>query len=102
MERTHQRLYFLRILRNSHLTQELLVSFYWCFIESILTYCIYLWFISCTATERKEFQRVVPTARNIISCPLPFLADLYYSHCHRKAHNICKDPSHSGHCHFEL
>ncbi len=106
-KKAHQRLYFLRILRKNKLTQfkiknKLLVSFYRCTIESILTYCICVWFSSCTVAERKALQRVVNTAQKIIGCPLPSLEDRYSSHCLRKAHNILRDPSHPGHTHFEL
>ncbi len=95
--RTHQRLYFL-----NQLTQKLLVSFYRCAIESILTYCICVWFSSCTVAERKALQRDVNTAQKIIGCPLPSLEDRYSSHCLRKANYILRDPSPPGHTHFEL
>ena len=87
----------MRILRNYHLLQELLVSFYWCSIESILTYCNCVWFGSCTAAERKALQGVVRTAQKIIGCSLPSLADLDSSCCLRKAHSILKDLYHPGH-----
>ncbi len=102
IKKAHQRLYFLRILGNNQLTQKLLVSFYRCSIESILTYCICVWFSSCTVTERKALQRVINTAQKIIGCPLPSLEDRYSSHCLRKANNILRDPFHPGHTHFEL
>ena len=92
----------MRVLRNNQLTQELLVFFYRCSIESILTYCICVWFSSCTAAERNALQRVVKMAQKIIGCPLPSLEDLYSSRCLRKAHSILRDPSHPGHAHFVL
>ena len=73
------------------------MSFYRCSIESILTYCINVWFWSCTAAERTALQRVVNTAQKIIGHPLPSLADLYSSRCLRKAQNIVEDPFHPGH-----
>ena len=89
-------------LRNHHLTQQLLVSFYRCCIESILTYCMCVWFSSCTAANKKALQRVVTTAQKIISCPLPSLEELYNTRCLRKAQKIIKDSSHPGHSLFEL
>ena len=97
IKKAHQRLHFLRVLRNNQLPQELLVSFYRCSIESIMTYCICVWFWSCTVAERTALQRVVNTAQKIIRCPLPSLADLYSSRCLKKAQNIVKDPFHPGH-----
>ena len=102
IKKAQQRLYFLRVLRNHHLTQQLLVSFYRCCIESILTYCMCVWFSSCTAANKKALQRVVTTAQKIISCPLPSLEELYNTRCLRKAQKIIKDPSHPGHSLFEL
>ncbi len=100
IKKAHQRLYFLRILGKNLLAQKLLVSFYRCSIESILTYCICVWFSSCTVAERKALQRVVNTAQKIIGCPLPSLEDRYSSYCLRKANNILRDPYHPGHTHF--
>ncbi|KAF7657317.1 hypothetical protein LDENG_00028710, partial [Lucifuga dentata] len=80
----------------------LLVSFYHCSIESILTYCISVWFASCTAAERKALQRVITTSQKIIGCPLSSLEDLYSSSCLKKAQSIIKDPFHPGHSLFEL
>ena len=97
VKKAHQRLHFLRVLRNNKLPQELLVSFYRCSIESILTYCMNVWFGSCTVAERSALQRVVNTAQKIIGCPLPPLADLYSSRCLRKAQSIVEDPFHPGH-----
>ena len=102
VKKAHQRLYFLRVLRKNRLSQHLLVSFYRCSIESILTYCAGVWFQSCTAAERKALQRVVNSAQKIIGCPLPSLTELYNSRCLKKANNILEDPSHPGHCHFQL
>ena len=100
IKKAQQRLYFLRVLRNYHLRQELLVTFYRCSVESILTYCICVWFFSCTAAERKALQRVVNSAQKIVGCSLPSLAELYDTRCHRKATKISRDPSHPGHKHF--
>ena len=102
VKKAHQRLHFLRVLRNNKLSQELLVSFYRCSIESILTYCINVWFGCCTAAERTALQRVVNTAQRIIGRPLPSLADLYSSRCLRKAQGIVEDPFHPGHRNLEM
>ena len=102
VKKAHQRLYFLRLLRNNQLSQELLVSFYRCAIESILTYCVCVWFGNCTVAEKDALQRVVKMAQKIVGCPLPSMADLYSSRCTRKTQSILKDPSHPGHCHFKL
>ena len=70
VKKTQQGLFFLMILRKNQLTQKFLESFYHCSIESILTYCICVWFASCTAVERKVLQKVVTKAQKIFGCPL--------------------------------
>ena len=102
IKKAHQRLYFLRILRSNQLSKELMTSFYRCAIESILTYCICVWFGNCTAAEKKALQRVVNHAQKIIGLSLPSMDDLYNTRCDRKAKSILRDPTHPGHCHFEL
>ena len=102
LKKAQQRLYFLRILRKNNLTVELLMSFYRCTVESVLSYGVSLWFSSCTEAERKALQRVINTAQKIIGCPLPSLEDIYNMRCLRRAHSILRDPSHPGHHLFEL
>ena len=102
IKKAQQRLFFLRTLRKYHLRQDLLVSFYRCSVESILTYCICVRYISCTEEERAALQRVVNTAQKIIGCPLPSMKDLHSTRCLRKATKISKDPHHPGQHHFKL
>uniref|UniRef100_A0A671XUC4 Reverse transcriptase domain-containing protein n=1 Tax=Sparus aurata TaxID=8175 RepID=A0A671XUC4_SPAAU len=102
IKKAQQRLYFLRLLRKNHRSQKLLVSFYCCSIESVLTYCMCVWYVSCTAAERKALQRVINTATKITGCSLPSLDELYCARCLKKTQNIIRDLSHPGHKLFEL
>lgn len=102
IKKAQQRLYFLRVLRANHLPQSLLVAFYRSSIESILTYCLCVWYSSCTAADRRALQRVVSTAQKITSCPLPSLEELFSCRCLKKAKQIIRDPYHTGHKLFEL
>lgn len=43
VKKAQQRLFSLRTLKKAGLQQELLVTFYRCSIESIITYCISTW-----------------------------------------------------------
>ena len=80
VKKAQQRLYFLRVLRRNNIPQKLLVSFYRCSIESILIYCLCVWFSSCTVAQRKRLQGVIKAAQKITGCPLPSLARLFCSH----------------------
>ena len=102
IKKAHQRLHFLRVLRNNRLPQELLTSFYRSSIESVLTYCINVWYWCCTQAERSALQRVVNMAQRIIGCPLLSLKELHASRCLTKARGIVEDPFHPGHENFEL
>uniref|UniRef100_A0A3P9IZQ4 Reverse transcriptase domain-containing protein n=1 Tax=Oryzias latipes TaxID=8090 RepID=A0A3P9IZQ4_ORYLA len=102
IKKAQQRLHFLRVLRKNKINTNLLLTFYQSSIQSLLTYCITVWFGSCTAADKKRLQRVVETAQKIIGCPLPTLTDIYSARCLTRAHNIIKDSSHPGSNLFNL
>ncbi len=90
-KKARQRLHFLRILRKNNLNGKLLVNFYRCSIESVLTYCITVWHASCSEADKKGLQRIIKTAERIAGSPLPSLKDLYNSRALNKVKNILKD-----------
>ena len=102
VKKAQQRLYFLRVLKRHNISQNLLVSFYCCSIESILTYCLCVWFASCTVAQKKALQRVIKVAENVIGCPLTPMEELHSSCSLRKALAISQDSSHPGHNLFQL
>ncbi len=71
-------------------------------IESVITYCISMWYASSSAADKKALQWVINSAQKIIGCPLPSLKELYTVRCLGRAANILKDPFHPGHHLFEL
>uniref|UniRef100_A0A8C7XFZ3 Reverse transcriptase domain-containing protein n=1 Tax=Oryzias sinensis TaxID=183150 RepID=A0A8C7XFZ3_9TELE len=101
IKEAQQRLHFLRVLRKHNLDPSLLTTFYRTSIESLLTYCITVWYGSCTMADR-ERQRLVKAAQRIIGSPLPFLSDIYSSRCLSRAGKIIKDSSHPGSRLFDL
>uniref|UniRef100_A0A8C5G818 Reverse transcriptase domain-containing protein n=2 Tax=Gouania willdenowi TaxID=441366 RepID=A0A8C5G818_GOUWI len=101
-KKAQQRLHFLRVLRKHNLDSKLLLTFYRSTIESLLTYCITVWYGSCTEADRRRLQRVIKTAQRIVGCPLPSLTDIYTSRCLNRAHSIIKDSSHPGFHMFNL
>ncbi len=102
IKKAQQRLHFLRVLKKNSLNVKLLETFYRSAVESLLTYCITVWYCSCTEAERKGIQRIINTAQRIIGCPLPTLKHLYNSRCLSRAQNIEKDHSHPGSHFFKL
>src|SRR4029434_5762708 len=72
VKKAHQRLFFLRRLKKVNLSSQILVNFYRCTIESILTNCITVWYDSCSVADRKGLQRVVKNAQRITDAKLHF------------------------------
>ncbi len=76
VKKAQQRLHFLRVLKKKRLCQKLLVAFYRSAIESVLTYCLTVWYGGCSGTDKKALQRVIKNVQNITGCPLPLLQDI--------------------------
>ena len=102
IKKAQQRLHFLRVLRKHNLNPNLLLTFYHSSIESLLTYCITVWYGSCTAADRERLHRVIKAAQKIIGCPLPSLMDIYTTRCLSRATAIIKDSSHPASALFDL
>lgn len=102
IKKAQQQLHFLRVLRKNNLDSKLLETFYTSCIESLLTYCIPVWYASCTEADRKRLQRVIKSAQEIVGHPLPTLDDIYNSRCLTMARNIIKDSSYPSHRLFDL
>ncbi|KAJ8355377.1 hypothetical protein AAFF_G00059160 [Aldrovandia affinis] len=81
---------------------NILVNFYRCAIESILTNSIMAWYGNCTASDRKTLQRVVKTAQRITGSSLPAIKSIHDRRCLRKAQSIIRDSSHPNHGLFAL
>ncbi|XP_051564677.1 pleckstrin homology domain-containing family M member 3 isoform X2 [Myxocyprinus asiaticus] len=97
IKKAQQRLYFLRKLRKAHLSPHILLNFYHCTIESILTNSITVWNGNCTISDQKALQRVVKTAQYITGVQLPSIKDIHHKRCLRRVRSIIKDTSHPNH-----
>ncbi len=82
--------------------RRLLIRFYHATVESLLTYCITVWYAGCSAADKKTLQGVVRTAEKIIGCQLPPLEDVASTRYLSRAQNITRDCTHPGHGLFEL
>lgn len=58
VKKAQQQLYFLRMLRKTNLSQQLLMSFYHCSV-GILSHGILVWYAGCTMAEKKALQKVI-------------------------------------------
>lgn len=73
IKEAQQQLQFLRVLRKNNLDKKLLVTFYRSSFESLLMYCMTVWYASGTEGDRRRIQKLQETAQTIIHCPLPSL-----------------------------
>ena len=69
IKKAHKRMFFLRKLAKVHLSPQVLLNFYRCTIESILTTCITVWYCNCK--DQKSLQRVVKITQRITKTTLP-------------------------------
>ncbi|XP_056586110.1 uncharacterized protein LOC130407337 isoform X2 [Triplophysa dalaica] len=102
VKKAHQHLFFLRTLKKNKLSSTILVNFYHCTIESILTNCVTVWYGNCSVAERKALQRVVKTAQRITGTTLSSIEDIQKKRCLHRARSILKDSSHPAHRLFTL
>ncbi len=73
------------------LLSAILKTFYSGAIESVLTQCISVWYITATNQDCKALQRVVRLAERISGSALPSLQDIYLKRCKSRAVKIIKD-----------
>ncbi len=102
IKKARQRLHFLRILRKNYLNGKLLVNFYHCSIESVLTYCITVWHARSSEVDKRGLQMIIKAAERITGSPLPSLKDLYNSQVLNNVKNILKDSTHPSFHLFQL
>jgi gmma-aminobutyric acid receptor subunit gamma len=88
--KAQQHLFPLRRLKRFGRDPRIVLKFYSCTIESILTGCITAWFGNSLASDRKALQRVVCTAQYITGAKLPAIKDLYTRRCQKKALKIIR------------
>ncbi|KAK3549054.1 hypothetical protein QTP70_029515, partial [Hemibagrus guttatus] len=91
-----------RLVPPSLREKAILVNFYRCAIESILTNCITVWYGNCSVAAHKALQREFKIAQRIIGTPLPAVEDIQKKRCLCRAHSILKDSSHPAHSLFKL
>jgi len=76
VNKAQQWLHFLRVLRRNKLKEKLLVSFYSATTESVVTYCISVWYAGYHVADRKALQSVIKMAERTIGCRLPSLNEI--------------------------
>lgn len=87
--KTHQRLFYLRKLKQAKLPQGLMMNFYPCAIESVVIYSKdSLCGFPVAHTEKQALHKVVKTVGKIIGISPPMISAIVTSHGLRRVHNI--------------
>jgi hypothetical protein len=102
VKKCHQRLYFLRELKKFHLSKSVLVSFYRCVIESVLTFSITVWYNNLTVDDKRKLNKIVSTASRVIGEQLPTLESIYRQRLRKRSVKIVEDPSHPAYELFDM
>ena len=102
--KANKRLFFLRKLKQAGVDVKLLGLFYSSVIQSVLTYCVTVFFNSLRRTERKNIDRVTAIAQKIVgkNIMLDPLSKIYDVRTATKGEQILKDTSHPLNYKFEM
>ena len=102
LKKARQRLHFLRVLSSFKVNKDILVNFYSCIIESVLTSNISVWYGRATKKDIDLLSTVIKNAENIVLTRLPFLNEIYLKRLAKKTNLILKHNEHPSNCYFEL
>ena len=102
LKKAKQRLYFLRILASYKVDTFILINFYKCIIESVLTSCITVWYGGATQKDLSVLSSVIKQSENIIGAKLPSLKEIYIKRLKKKTSVILKDQHHPAYNYFDL
>ncbi|KAL3968723.1 hypothetical protein ACER0C_028680 [Sarotherodon galilaeus] len=101
LRRCHQRLYLLRKLNSFGVSTPIMMTFYYAFLESIMTFSFTCWFHSLSLQNRNRLQHTASVCSKIIGLPVRTLAKVISQQALRQAAKIINDPSHILHPAFQ-
>lgn len=101
LRRCHQRLYLLRKLNSFGVSTHIMMTFYYAFLESIMTFSMTCWFHSLSIQNRNRLQSIASMCSKIIGLPVRTLSQVFSEQALRQAAKIIKDPSHILHPAFQ-
>ncbi|XP_060763137.1 centrosomal protein POC5 isoform X5 [Neoarius graeffei] len=91
LRKCHQRMYLLRKLNSFSVSQNILLTFYYTFIESVLAFSICCWYYSITVQDRNRLHNIVKVCSKIIALPARHLNTVYDQQASGLARRILKD-----------
>lgn len=94
LKKCHQRQYLLRKLKSFGINKDILTTFYYAFIENVITFSFTSWFHSITLQNRNRLLNVVKVCSKIIEQPVRTLTALCDQQSVKLTRRILQDPSH--------
>jgi len=101
-KKCQQRLYFMRKLRSFNVNTEMLSLFYRCFVESVLTFGIQIWFASLSLQNRNKLSKIIHICEKIANSPFEPLPYIHERRVLSLADKILDDPSHALHNQYKI
>ena len=93
-KKAQQRLFFLRKMKSFSVCRTLMTLFYQCFIESVLTFCIVVWYSGLPMTNKRKLTKLVNVASKVVGVQLSQLQHIYDRRVRGKANQILNCPDH--------
>ena len=100
--KSQQRLFFLRKLLSFNVSSSVLQTFYYAFVESVLSFGIICWFGNATEVQKKYIRKIITTSSKLSGIPLPSMESVYKNRILRKANSIVGNQRHPLAPSFEL
>lgn len=101
LRKCHQRMYLLRKLNSFSVSNNILLTFYYTFIESVLAFSICCWYHSITLQDRNRLHNIVKVCSKIIGLPARHLSTVYEQQASGLARRILSDTTHTLYPAFE-
>lgn len=95
-------LFFLRKLHRLQVHQSVLIAFYKCFIESVITFNISAWFGSLSNIHRNTLNKIITISSKIIGQVQESLISIYNRRTKIKGTQIALDTTHTLHSYYSL
>ena len=92
--KAQSRLYMLRKLRSFGVSTKTLKIFYFCFIESLVTFSFLSWFGGLNTKNMAKLNRVIRHSEKVVGDKLQSLAETYKSRTIKKARKMSSDSAH--------
>lgn len=97
LDPAHLCLFLLQRTKKVCMSPQILVNFYHCIIESILTNCISVWYVHLLCLQPESTAECGENCPTHVQYSLPTTEAVQQEQCLQRAHSILRDTSHPSH-----